>query len=153
MSAKALAFATGCAAIGVPTFDVIARQAEVAGLELEVIADAQQERLFVQPFARSQAANPFVSAGELTVLAGQVWAARRRHDVAVTGPGLCVAERWLAANSPVARPDQRVPSSASLLAVGWERFQRGLRDGALPLEPIYVRRSSAEQQWDRRPGR
>src|SRR4051794_20872764 len=37
MSAKALAYAIGCAVEGVPTFDVIAGQADVAGRDLEVI--------------------------------------------------------------------------------------------------------------------
>src|SRR5437870_1737713 len=52
MSAKAFAYATGCALIAVDGFEAIARQAREEALEIAVIADAQQGRLYQQKFAR-----------------------------------------------------------------------------------------------------
>src|SRR5262245_64007809 len=49
MAAKAFAFGVGCPVLGIDTFAVIAFQAGV-GNPVEVIADAQQERLYVQRF-------------------------------------------------------------------------------------------------------
>jgi tRNA threonylcarbamoyladenosine biosynthesis protein TsaB len=147
MSAKALAYATGCAVVGVPTFEVLARQVDTPGLELVVIADAHQEFLYVQPFGRGSAAERFSPAGELTVVSGREWARQLGHDVVVVGPGLRIAGPWLPPGMPTVTPD---PSVADLLAVGWERYQRGLRDDPVLLEPLYLRRSSAEEQWDRR---
>ena len=56
ISAKTLAFALGCKVIAVPTFHVIARRANVTENELDVVADAQQDNLYVQRFGRQDAA-------------------------------------------------------------------------------------------------
>src|SRR5438105_378654 len=83
--------------------------------------------------------------------------ATRRHArdlapaVAVTGPGLRVAEALLPAATPRAA-DGREPGLARLLDVGWERWRRGERDDILALGPLYLRPSSAEEQWDRLTG-
>jgi tRNA threonylcarbamoyladenosine biosynthesis protein TsaB len=147
MSANALAYATGCALIGVPTFEVIARQVETPGRELVVIADAQQAQLYVQPFARGATAEQFAPAGELKVISGRAWAATLRPDVAVVGPGVRMAQPWLPAGTPTAMQE---PLMSGLLAVGWDRYERGACADQARLEPLYLRRSSAEEQWDRR---
>jgi tRNA threonylcarbamoyladenosine biosynthesis protein TsaB len=150
MTAKTLAYATGCALIGVPTFHVLAGQAETATLELVAIADAQQEKLYLQEFGRATAVEPFVPAGELRVVPGREWARQHRGDVTVTGPGLRIAEDWLPEGTPRAPPAARESSIAGLLAVGWQWYRRGVRDDPFRLEPLYLRPSSAEEQWHRR---
>src|SRR5690242_12220662 len=50
MAAKAFAYATGCALVGVETFGAIARQAPSEALRLDVVADAQQGRAYWQRF-------------------------------------------------------------------------------------------------------
>src|SRR5216683_2344963 len=49
MSAKAFAYATGCALIAVDTFAAIAAQAAPDVLLLDVIGDAQQDKAYLQP--------------------------------------------------------------------------------------------------------
>src|SRR5205085_2940336 len=46
MAAKAFAYATGCALLGADTFATIAGQAPAEALRLDVIADAQQDRVY-----------------------------------------------------------------------------------------------------------
>jgi tRNA threonylcarbamoyladenosine biosynthesis protein TsaB len=53
MSAKTLAYATGCALIGVSTFASIAAQAPDGPRRLDVLADAQQDKVYVQSFERA----------------------------------------------------------------------------------------------------
>ncbi len=149
MSAKVLAYATGCALVGVPTFEVLARQVEATALELAVIADAQKEHLYVQAFTRGSAAERFSPVGDLTVVLGPEWARQIGRDVVVVGPGLGIAQRWLPPGTSTAVSE---PTVAGVLAVGWERSLCGCRDDAARLEPLYLRRSSAEDQWDRRAG-
>src|SRR5262245_25636146 len=48
MSAKALAYATRCALIGVETFPAIARQAPPGCERLDVLGDAQQDKVYAQ---------------------------------------------------------------------------------------------------------
>src|SRR5205823_5164828 len=50
MSAKTLAYATGCALVGVDTFAAIALQAPAEAAVVDVIGDAQQDKLYVQRF-------------------------------------------------------------------------------------------------------
>src|SRR5262245_37871016 len=56
MSAKTLAYATGCALIGVETFRAIARQTPPEVLDVDVLADAQQDKVYWQRFRRSKGA-------------------------------------------------------------------------------------------------
>jgi tRNA threonylcarbamoyladenosine biosynthesis protein TsaB len=150
MSAKAFAYATGCAVIGVPTLDVIARQADGAGPALEVIADAQKEKLYLQPFSRRSGVGPYVPAGPLVVVTGPKWARDRNPKTPVTGPGLRVAQSWLPGETLILSVGRWEPSLGALLDVGVERLRGDDRDDPLRLEPIYLRPSSAEEQWDRR---
>src|SRR5262245_20889227 len=53
MSAKALAYATGCTLLAPDTFAAIAVQTPAAAQRLDVLADAQQDRVYVQRFRRS----------------------------------------------------------------------------------------------------
>ena len=153
MSAKTLAFATGCAAVGVPTLHVIARQVTHPASEVAVIADAQKDKLYVQRFRRGQLNEGFTPTDELTVVSGPDWAAGLRPDIAVAGPAIAKAAAWLPAGHTVIGGAQSLPTVSGLLAVGLDLYNRGVRDDPLRLEPLYHRRSSAEEQWDRLPGR
>jgi tRNA threonylcarbamoyladenosine biosynthesis protein TsaB len=150
MSAKTLAYALGCAVIAVPTFHLIAHQAKVPGNQLDVIADAQQGKLYVQRFCCPDAADTIVPTSELALVAGREWAGTRPAEMPVTGPGLHVAAPWLPTTTPIADSVDREPTVAALLAISLERWGRGPSDDALRMEPIYLRPSSAEEQWDRR---
>ena len=55
ISAKIWAYATGCGLLAVETFAVIAAQVPEDVLRLEVIADAQQDRVYQQSFGRTAA--------------------------------------------------------------------------------------------------
>jgi tRNA threonylcarbamoyladenosine biosynthesis protein TsaB len=150
MAAKSLAYAVGCAAIGIPTFQVLARQVDVPGLELVVVGDTQQEKLYVQRFARNSTSEPFLPANELAVVAGREWAREQRGKTVVVGPGFGMVREWLPPELGMPPSGGQEPTITGLLAVGWEWYQRGVHDDPLQLEPLYQRRSSAEEQWDRR---
>jgi tRNA A37 threonylcarbamoyladenosine modification protein TsaB len=117
-----------------------------------VVGDAQQDKLYVQRFNRANSKEMFVPVGDLAVVDGQSWAQAQRGPVAITGPGVKKVQRWLPADPILPTDAGQEPSIAGLLAVGWERFQIGVRDDPLRLEPLYQRPSSAEEQWDRRAG-
>src|SRR5438067_2106851 len=54
MSAKTFAYATGCPLLAIDTFAAIAAQAPVEASRVDVIADAQQEKGYVQRFVRAE---------------------------------------------------------------------------------------------------
>jgi tRNA threonylcarbamoyladenosine biosynthesis protein TsaB len=149
MTGKALAYVTGCAIVGVPSFLVLARQAETHALNLIEVADAQQDRFYVQSFRRADRSEPFRPADELRIVAIESLIELSR-GAAVAGPGIEKVNQRLPVGATVAAGAQAATLEA-FLSVGRELVDRGAGDDPLRLEPMYLRRSSAEEQWDRRP--
>ncbi len=143
MSAKTFAYAAGCALLAIDTFPVIAAQAPADADPLDVIADAQQQKVYLQRFARGQPASPLVirPVAEWLADAPAPW---------VSGPGLRLHLGHLPA--PVRAVDEalREPRPESLLALGLRRYGAGERDDLVAVEPLYLRPSSAEEQWQKR---
>jgi tRNA threonylcarbamoyladenosine biosynthesis protein TsaB len=142
MSAKTLAYASGCTLLGLETFAAIARQAPADALSIDVIADAQQDRVYIQRFARSATGE---TPSAVTALAIQPLAAL--NDTSrVIGPGL---DRYAPAltHAQLAPPETWFARAESLLRLGIERWRRGDRDDVFGIEPLYLRASSAEEMW------
>ena len=147
MSAKTLAYARGCVLLGVETFHAIARQAPPAALKLSVVADAQQEKLYVQRFVRPAGGGDMQAAEALSILPWPEWQESLESEDYVTGPGLEGREERLPACVHLVAPVQRLPRAESLLRIGLERHGRGERDAPFTLEPLYLRPSAAEEKW------
>jgi len=140
MSAKTLAYATGAALLGVDTFAAIAMQAPREAAVVDVIADAQQGKIYVQRFADGK-------PGELAIKPVASWFESLPPGTCVTGPGLELVH--LPGQTFQAPSESRLPRVESALALGLGRFRRGERDDPFALEPIYLRPSSAEEKWQR----
>jgi tRNA threonylcarbamoyladenosine biosynthesis protein TsaB len=150
ISAKALAYATGCALLAVDTFAVIAAQSPPDVLAVEVLADAQQGKVYVERFERPYAGAPFLSRVPLAVRPLAEWLVQPAPPAWVSGPGLRGHEGLL---PPRVRPvpaDRWDAQAEGLLRLGLARYLRGERDDLWTLEPLYLRPSSAEQQWEER---
>lgn len=144
MTAKTLAYATGCALLGIETFAAIARQTPASTQRVDVIADAQQNKVYVQSFART--AGTMASLGPLAIRPLDDWLADLDTGVWVSGPAVSdVAARL--PGRPLADPAARQPGAESLLALGLERLARGEKDDQWKLEPLYLRPSNAEEKW------
>jgi tRNA threonylcarbamoyladenosine biosynthesis protein TsaB len=147
MSAKALAYATGCALLAIDTFAAIAGQAPPEALTLHVLADAQQDKIYVQPFRRAGAGAELMALGPLAIQPIDDWLPAGAW---VSGPGLRKYEGLLPASVSLVEVNRREPQTESLLQLGLARYQRGERDDLWAVEPLYLRPSSAEEQWDRK---
>ena len=150
MSAKTMAYAVRCALIGVETFAVVAAQAPVGVSRLDVLADAQQEKVYVQSFQRE--ADGWRALNALTVRTFAEWLSGRTPESWVSGAGL---HRWAArlpAGTPVVDAALWDPQPESLLQLGLRRYRAGERDDPFALEPLYLRPSSAEEQHRARQG-
>jgi tRNA threonylcarbamoyladenosine biosynthesis protein TsaB len=148
MSAKVLAYATGRALIGVSTFAALALQAPDDAARIDVLADAQQDKVYFQPFTRT--AEGWRPTAGLAVVPFAEWLAGRDAGARVTGPGL---HRWsphLPDREMVVPEDRWDPRPEGLLRVGAARYLAGERDDPYTLEPLYLRPSSAEEQWKNR---
>lgn len=145
MTAKALAYATGCALLAIDTFAAIAAQSPPDCDAVDVLGDAQQQSVYAQSFSR--ASQGWLPVSELSIVPFADWLARRRPDARVTGPGVT---KWLAElpeTVALVPEPARCPGVASLLTLGLARYRNGGRDDPFAVEPRYLRPSSAETQW------
>jgi tRNA threonylcarbamoyladenosine biosynthesis protein TsaB len=148
MSAKAFAYATGCALVAVDTFAAIAQQASASFARVDVLSDAQQDKVYVQPFVATPAG--FQPAADLAIRPVADWLAARDPAAPVTGPGLRKWRGRLPTDATVVDAALWAPGAESLLRLGLDRYRQGQRDDFWSLEPLYLRPSSAEEQWQRR---
>jgi tRNA threonylcarbamoyladenosine biosynthesis protein TsaB len=150
MSAKTLAYATGCALLAIDTFAAIALQASEEALRVDVIADAQQERVYAQRFERGTPEEGFVAVTPLSILPFADWLQALPEAGWVSGPGLRGRTQQLPAHLKVVDLAHWDPLPGSLLDLGLPRLQKGERDDLWALEPLYLRPSAAEEQWQQR---
>ena len=144
MSAKTLAYAVGCAVIGIDTFAAVALQAIPEVKTIDVIADAQQGRVYLQRFSCAPGALPSpLMPLQITTLAA--WLADRPHDAWATGPGLHAYAKEVVEHA--LHQQYWDPRAESVLRLGADRLARGERDDLLILEPLYLRPSGAEEKW------
>jgi tRNA threonylcarbamoyladenosine biosynthesis protein TsaB len=146
ISAKAFAYATGCRLVGIETFAAIALQAAPAPA-VEVIADAQQDKLYSQRFRLDPARGLPCAETPLRILPFAAWLAQLPPGVAVSGPALTRYRNRLPETVPVADESAWHPRPASLLRLGLDRLTRSEADDLWTLEPLYLRPSAAEEQW------
>jgi tRNA threonylcarbamoyladenosine biosynthesis protein TsaB len=145
MSAKALAYATGCKLVAVDTFAAVAEQAPPEAEQVWVIADALQGLVYVQGFVR--AAGDWHAADALRILPIAEWLPHASEKWA-SGPGLTVyADRVPKECRLVAEAD-REPRVESVFAVG-VKLAALSREEMFALEPLYLRGSSAEEKAKR----
>ena len=152
-TAKALAYALRIALVGVPTLDALAFGCPVPAVVFASTMDAQKGNIYLALYRSNQAGlqqiaptrvidhrsafaelagmtEPVVILGEATQL--------YREAIAETG-------RLLAAEPHVA-----MPRAGSVAMLGWNILDSGVRHDAMTLEPLYIRRSEAEELWERR---
>jgi tRNA threonylcarbamoyladenosine biosynthesis protein TsaB len=150
MSAKTLAYAVGCTLVGVETFAVIADQAPAEVNRVDVLADAQQDKVYVQPFGRT--ASGWRPLNALAVKPFAEWLTGRSAEAWASGPGLHRLAAQLPAGVPVIEAASWDPQPESLLRLGLARHTAGERDDPFALEPLYLRPSAAEEQRARQSG-
>lgn len=143
MAAKTLAYAVGCPLLAVDTFAAIARQAPPPAGRLHVIADAQQDHVYVQRFTGPER----TPDGEVVIRLFGDWCGEVQAGDTVSGPGLRGQLARLPAGLSVVEADAWDPRAESVLAIGLARLLAGERDDPWTVEPLYLRPSAAEQQW------
>jgi tRNA threonylcarbamoyladenosine biosynthesis protein TsaB len=146
-SAKTFAFVTGCGLVSVDTFALIAAQAPPQAEPLDIIADAQQDKIYVQRFTRSAADGTPAPLNPLSIRPFSEWLAEPGESAWVSGPGLVKVHDRIPAGRRVVAADLWDPRSESLLRLGLRRFGAGQLADVWSLEPIYLRPSSAEEKW------
>jgi tRNA threonylcarbamoyladenosine biosynthesis protein TsaB len=150
-TAKAFAYACGCQAIGVDTMSAVAEQVPAAFARFSVVVDAQRGELFVADFERT-AEGELRGRESTRVVDAARWLGELEPGRVVSGPGLA---KWAAR----AKPDTVLveaalwsPVAATIGRIGARDFAGGRRASVFELVPEYVRRTAAEEQWEKKAG-
>ncbi len=150
MAAKALAYATGAKVAGLGSMEILARNAPADVRSVCVIVDAQRSDLHVADFDRHAAVADWVARGGPRIESVTEAIARWEASTFVLGPGV---ERIVGQiPDAIRRGDEAAnhPDARRVLELGREAFARGQSDDYWSLEPIYLRRSAAEDVWDKK---
>ncbi len=147
MSAKTFAYATGCALIAIDGFAAVARQAPVEALQIAVIADAQQDRVYQQNFRRSGSNSEMVAVSSLRIDPFSDWIQTIAAESWVSGPGLRTFRARLPTQLRIPQERSWDPRPNTLVDMGLSGYLSGQRDDVWKLEPLYLRPSSAEEKW------
>lgn len=151
-AAKTLAYALGTPLVGFDSLDVVARNAPPDALRVHAIGDAQRGDLYLAAFHRERSGGPLVRLEPTQVVPLDRWAAELPLETYVLGPALTVPRLADALPGHARRPvgdDDQWPNPVHLAAIAREVWLSGRRDDPWFLEPVYLRRSAAEEQWDR----
>jgi tRNA threonylcarbamoyladenosine biosynthesis protein TsaB len=150
---KTLAYAAHKPLAGLDSLDIVARNAPAAARRVAVIADAQRGDLYVADFIREAPGAVPVRVVPTRIEPFEAWAAGLAEETLVLGPAATL-ERVLAHLPATARlpnnPEAHWPDPHRLAELALEVWQSGRRDDPWFLEPVYLRRSAAEEQWDRK---
>lgn len=145
ITAKTFAFATGCRLLGIDTFPALALQADPAPV-VDIVADAQQDKVYLQRFQRGGTAEPLHEIIPLQILHVTEWLKLTTPEIWASGPGLALHRERLPGYVQLVAESLWQPRAESLLRLGSARLSRGEGDDWATLEPLYLRLSSAEEK-------
>ena len=140
--AKTLAWATRCPLVGVDTFAAIATHAPATANSLWVAADAQRKELFVRPYHR-QPDGQWTPDEDHSIVNTADWCRDRAPGETVVAATNGLLDDYLA--NHVACES----TADSIAQLGRLAAQAGQLDNPVTLEPLYLRRSAAEESRQR----
>lgn len=147
---KTLAYVSGKPIVGLDSLEVIAQNAPGDALRVSVIADAQRGDLYTADFARSEPQGILLRTTPTRVEPRTIWESRLGNETCVLGPGLARLSGPLPESIRVSQPERNQPDPHQLAMVALSTWSSGRREDAWTLEPLYLRRSAAEDQWERK---
>ncbi len=146
-TAKALAYAWQIKILGVPTLQAIAFHFPTNSVTVLPMLDAQKNRAYVQAF---RAGAP-VSKLEVKPIDEIVTSAEKIDgEVFLCGDVLSKIKVALPQNVQLAPINLRMPRAVNVALCGKFLLDAGEISNVMNLEPLYIRRSEAEELWERR---
>jgi tRNA threonylcarbamoyladenosine biosynthesis protein TsaB len=139
--------------IGLDSLQAVGWNAPPEVLRVTVIGDAQRGDVYVADLLRPAAGAALRPIGASHIEPLSAWVDRLEPGVFVLGPGLAAPRirSALPASLVTGDPALNSPQGRHLLAMARQLLDSGPREDPWLLEPRYLRRSAAEDQWDLAP--
>jgi len=146
--AKTLAYAADCPLVAVDTLHAVACNSPADTTAVEVICDAQRGDLFAGKYKRDASGN-WVPQNEICQIPAQAWANEVQSADTVSGPGLDKFANLVEGRCRVLTSEFRRPVAIWVARLGIDKLKSGQLADLWLVEPLYLRRSSAETQWEK----
>jgi tRNA threonylcarbamoyladenosine biosynthesis protein TsaB len=146
--AKTFAYAAGTQVIGIETFLAIAENCPGAG-PVAVVADAQRGGLILGCY-EPEPGGCFIRRKALQLMQPEEVLAQIAPTTLLTGPGVVRLREQLPAEQRLAPPHLHMARAATIARLGEARLVRGEAANVWSLEPLYVRKSGAEEKREAR---
>jgi tRNA threonylcarbamoyladenosine biosynthesis protein TsaB len=146
VTAKAFAYAAGCRIVGVNTLAVLAQQVATPGEAVFTILDAQRGEFFAARWAMN-AAGELLAVEPASILSTEELLQRIAAGGKIAGP---VIERFAGQLPNEAMAITAYPQASAVAALALRTADRGETTDAFALMPHYLRRTAAEEQWEKR---
>jgi tRNA threonylcarbamoyladenosine biosynthesis protein TsaB len=148
-AAKTLAYAAGRPLVGLDSLELIAQNAPREATHVAAIADAQRGDVFVAEFARPEPFGPLVRVAQSRVEPLTAWLAGLPAGTLILGPGVAQLKEPLPSGIVAAPAEAGRPSAHHLLTIALDAARLGVFADPWLLEPAYLRRSAAEDLWEK----
>jgi tRNA threonylcarbamoyladenosine biosynthesis protein TsaB len=147
VAAKTLAYSLGCEVKAIDTFLAVAHQSPTTIDAVTIIGDAQRGDLFVGDFERNDAAE-WAPIGKIRIESAQSFENSLAGNESLSGPGLTRYSSQLLDRERLLEDSIYIPSASAICELS-AREDIPLAD-CWSLEPLYLRKSSAEEKWDQK---
>lgn len=147
--AKTFAWANSCSLVAVDTFQAIAQRLGDREQPIAVVSDAQRQEVFLNTYDWDVGHNCAKPRGEVRIEPVGTVTSTVEPSCLWTGPGVTKFSDHFA-DTPVADQSLREPSAASVAQVGRAQLAEGVTHALHDLEPLYIRRSYAEENAARK---
>ena len=151
-TAKALAYALDIPIIGVPTLAALAFGCPVPGAVLAPTMDAQKGNIYIALYRwRDGSLDEVTPPAVMTHEAAAARLAGRPEPVLILGEAAeLYADTFRQAGMALAEPHVVMPRAGSVALLGARLLAAGERHDVMTVEPLYIRRSEAEELWEKR---
>lgn len=154
-AAKMMHLANGVDIAGVDTLDVIAQNARECGEAFDkaaVVLDAKRKQFFMAVYEPVKCG--FAKVMDDSLLTADEFRERfcgKGERVAVLGEGLVYHKEKFEGDGCFAVGEEYwSPRASNIIRLGWAKAKDGKFEDALSMEPKYIRRPEAEEQWEKR---
>lgn len=146
-TAKALCYAWNIKIIGVPTLQAISYHFPTSNAIVIPMLDAQKNRAYCQKFKNCRALSKLEikSIDEIVAGAGNIDA-----EIFLCGDVLHKIKIDLPQNVKIAPINCRMPRAVNVALFGKNLIDAGGISNVMNIEPLYIRRSEAEELWEQR---
>ncbi|WP_165075175.1 tRNA (adenosine(37)-N6)-threonylcarbamoyltransferase complex dimerization subunit type 1 TsaB [Paludisphaera rhizosphaerae] len=152
-AARTLAYAAGARLVGFDSLEAVARNAPEDETHVIVVGDAQRGEVYAAEFVREAPGAPLVACGPSRIEPLAAWSERVEPGAFVIGSGLrSPTIRSALAGRSLIEPDDSIhrPSGRRMIELVDRVAEFGAQIEPDDLDPNYLRRSAAEDQWDAR---